>query len=69
MPGIADFHGLDVEAFDQLGIDSFDEASESMRPARRDKRLSGFGGLHVAFERGQQVDLGACFELLLPVQI
>ena len=52
MPRIADFHGLDMEALDQLGIDGFDPPSESVRPAGGDKGFSRFGGLHIAFERG-----------------
>ena len=50
MPRIADLDGLDVEALDQLGIDSFDASSERLRPSRGDKGFSRLGGPHIAFE-------------------
>ena len=47
----------------------FDESSQPVSPSGGDKGLSLVGRLHVAFERGEQVDLGVLFELLLPFQI
>ena len=67
MPRIADFDGLYVEALDQLGIDGFDASSEPLRPVGGDKGLSRLGGLHIAFEGGQQVDV-VLLEFLLSIQ-
>ena len=67
MPRIAHLHGLYVEALYQLGIDGFDASSESVCPAGGDKGLAGLGGYHIAFERGQQVDVVLLLEFLLSI--
>ena len=66
MPCIADLHGLDMEPLDQLGIDGFNPSPEPVGSAGGDKGFSRLGGLHIAFEGRQQVDV-VLFEFLLSI--
>ena len=69
MPGIPYLERLDMQPFDYLGIDRFDQPSNGTDPGGQDQRLTFGSRRHILSQGGQQMDLIDLLKLLLAFKI